>query len=291
MAFSVVRFCVTVVGLVWSSFLCARDNGYCCNLCNCAFTYGCTFTVLNVRGVLISFWSVLLSSSAFFRCFVFRRIICLSSFAFTRAFLVFFPGRLGGLLLSPYIVARFACVGPFVCGFSSFSVCPLRVLHSTACRPTCFQLLLCQLLHLLGIQWPFQQLLRAPRLHFHSRLQSLWPTRFNSPSQLFVPAFRSDHLTTQFPAGLFPLFPALFSSIVFQYCFQLCFQLGLGCCLLTFLHCRYVEIVAILCLLSLPSLPPWALAQPAWLGQSWLRLWRHMFSRVSSHRLRFHYAD
>ena len=39
MAFPVVRACVTVVGLVQNSFLCARVSGYCCNLCVCCYMW------------------------------------------------------------------------------------------------------------------------------------------------------------------------------------------------------------------------------------------------------------
>ena len=41
MAFPVVRVCVTVVGLVQSSFLCLcfRVSGYCCNLCVCRYMW------------------------------------------------------------------------------------------------------------------------------------------------------------------------------------------------------------------------------------------------------------
>lgn len=38
-------------------------------------------------------------------------------------------------------------------------------------------------LHLLGIQWPFQQLRKLP-IHSQMRLRSLWPTRFYSSYQL-----------------------------------------------------------------------------------------------------------
>ena len=39
MAFPVARVCVTVVGLVQSSFLCTQVSGYCCNLCMCHFMW------------------------------------------------------------------------------------------------------------------------------------------------------------------------------------------------------------------------------------------------------------
>ena len=55
----------------------------------CVITCGGSFTVLSVWGILISLWSVLVFSSAFFRCF-FRGTVCLRSFVFPRAFLAFF---------------------------------------------------------------------------------------------------------------------------------------------------------------------------------------------------------
>ena len=86
----------------------------------CAVTCGRSLSVLSVWGVLISFWSVLVFSSAFFRCF-FRGTICLSSFVFPGAFFSVLVRRIGGILLSPCIVARFACVGPFVFNISPYA--------------------------------------------------------------------------------------------------------------------------------------------------------------------------
>ena len=53
-------------------------------------------------------------------------------------FSIFFSGRIGGILLSPYVVAQLARVGPFIHGFSSFSVCLLHVLRSATGWRTCF---------------------------------------------------------------------------------------------------------------------------------------------------------
>ena len=58
-------------------------------------------------------------SSAFLGIF-FLRTVCLGSFVFPGAFSAFFLGRIGDILLSPCVVARLACVGRFVCGFSVF---------------------------------------------------------------------------------------------------------------------------------------------------------------------------
>ena len=56
-----------------------------------------------------------------------------------------------------------------------------------------------------------ESFLLAPRLHFQTRLQSLWPTCFNGPSQLSSLRFscREPHRPF-FPAWIFPLFPAFF---------------------------------------------------------------------------------
>ena len=167
---------------------------------------------------MISFWSVLVFSSAFFRRF-FRGTVCLSSFVLPGAFLAFFLGQIGGILLSPYVVAQLACVGPFVHAFSSFSVCLLRVLRSTTSRRTCFWLLRCRF-----------------RFGFRTRLPSLWPTLFISPNQLSLLGFVHRTSLPFFPVGLFP-FPALFflfPALLFQRCFPRCFQLCLGCCQLVF---------------------------------------------------------
>ena len=97
----------------------------------CAFTGTCgpSFTVHSVCGILISFR---VFSCAFFSVF-FLRIVRLSSFVFPGDFVVFFFGRLGGLLLSPYVVVRLRCAGPFIRCFSSFSACPLCNPRSIAC--------------------------------------------------------------------------------------------------------------------------------------------------------------
>ena len=180
-------------------------------------------------------------SSAFFRRF-FRGTVCLSSFVLPGAFSAFFLGQIGGILLSPYVVAQLACVGPFVHAFSSFSVCLLRVLRSTTGRRTCFRLLRRQLFLFLRFLWPFfQQLLRAPRFRFRTRLQSLWPTLFISPAQLSLLRFVQRTSLPVFQRGSFPV-----SSVVSRICFQLC----LGCCQLVFFSCRYIEIAVFLCLPS-----------------------------------------
>ena len=58
----------------------------------CAVTCGQSFTVSSVWGVLISFWSVLVFSSAFFRLF-FSGTICPCSFEFPGELLVFFTRK------------------------------------------------------------------------------------------------------------------------------------------------------------------------------------------------------
>ena len=149
------RFGVTFVGLVPSSFLGARVSGYCCNVCVCR--YMCSeFYLSSVWGILISFWSVLVFSLAFFWHF-FSGTVCLSSFAFPGDFFsVFFSEELEAFCCR-LRCCRFECVGLFASVvFARFSVRFLRVLCSTTGRRTCFRLL-----HFVGIQWPFQQLLRA----------------------------------------------------------------------------------------------------------------------------------
>ena len=121
--------------------------------------------------------------------------------------------------------------------FSSFSVCPPRDPRSTAFHQTFIWLLLRRLLHLLGILWPFQQLLREHRILFLTRLRSLWPKRFNSPCQpssrrfvrrispplaqalqqslpTFVAAFRAENLTAPFSSTALPPVSGVVSSVI-----------------------------------------------------------------------------
>ena len=58
MAFPVVRVCITVVGLVQSSFLCA-GSAVIVVIYACVVTCGRSFTMLSGWGISISFWSVL----------------------------------------------------------------------------------------------------------------------------------------------------------------------------------------------------------------------------------------
>ena len=161
-------------------------------------------------------------SSAFFQRF-FRGTVCLSSFVFPRAFLAFFLGRIGGILLSPYIVAQLAC--------SSF--CPMRLTlnHRSADllpAPSMSALPFSEVLVAV-----FQQLLRASRFRFQTRLQLLWPTLFISPAQLLLLRFVKRTSLPVFQCGSSPvssvvfLFPALFPAL---------FQLCLACCQLVFLQ-------------------------------------------------------
>jgi len=52
--FPVIRVCVTVGGLVQSSFLGSQVSGYCCNFMRVPLHIGRSFTVLSVWGVLLS---------------------------------------------------------------------------------------------------------------------------------------------------------------------------------------------------------------------------------------------
>ena len=62
----------------------------------------------------------------------------------------------------------------------------------------------------------FQQLLRAPRFRFRTRLKSLWPMLFISPAQLSLLRFVQRTSLPVFQCGSSPV-----SSVVFQRCFQL----------------------------------------------------------------------
>jgi len=62
--FFVARVCVTAVGLVQSNFLCPQGRQFIFAIYACAFTGVRSFTVLSVRGILLSFgvfWCFLLT--------------------------------------------------------------------------------------------------------------------------------------------------------------------------------------------------------------------------------------
>ena len=122
-----------------------------------------------------------------------------------------FRGKFGGRFA---VVVRccplFPCVGSFRPCFRAFSVCPRRVLRSTAFRRTCFQLLQHRALHLLGIPGPFRPWLREPQILFLTRLRSPWLKRFNSPCHPSSLRFARRISLPRFPVRPFPLFPALF---------------------------------------------------------------------------------
>ena len=133
--------------------------------------------------------------------------------AFLEPFSVF-RWKFGGRLLSPYVVARFSRVlARFVRGFKLFSVCPLRVLRSTAFWRTCSQLLPRRPLHLLGIQWALRPWLREPRILFLTRLRSTWYKRSNSPYHPSLLRFAQRISPPRFPVRPFPLFPALYPAL------------------------------------------------------------------------------
>ena len=215
--------------------------------------------MLSGWGILISFWRFFF---CIFSAFFFHGTVCLGSFVFPGAFLLFFLGKIGGILLSPYVVAQLACVGPFIHGFSSFPVCLLRILGSTTSRRTCFRLLRRWLFLFLRFLWPFFSSCFGP--HDFAFEQDCRPSAPHSssvgPNFRCCVSCREPHFL--FPSLALPLFPALF----FQRCFSsvvscVCFQLCLGCCQLVFFSCRYVEIAAFLCLPSPLFLSPQALAQ------------------------------
>ena len=181
----------------------------------------CMRVPLHVVGVLLClvfgaswsvFWSVLVFSSAFFRLF-FSETICPCSFAFPGDFLVFFLGRIGGILLSPTLLPIRVC-WPVRLWFSSssVSVCLLRVLCSTTGQRTCFRLL-----HFLGIPWAFQQLLRAHSTSPSNEMAVVMAPVLHQSVPTFIAAFRADSLTARSPAWLFPLLPALFFPALFSF--------------------------------------------------------------------------
>ena len=130
---------------------------------------------------------------------------------------------------------RFKCVGPFVHGF--FKIFSM---------PTTHPMLNNRLADLLPapvmLAPPFSgdsvavsaELLRARRIRFQTRWQSLWPTCFISPSQLL--SLRFVQRTSHCPFSRVTLSPV--SSVVCQPC--------LGFHQLAFLSCRYVEIATFL---------------------------------------------
>ena len=157
--------------------------------------------MLSVWGALISFWSVLVFSLAFFRHF-FRGTVCLSSFVFPGAFFsVFFSNELEAfcsrlaLLPDSRVLAHL---------FSIFSIWEVLITTSS--------------MSALSIN---QQLLRAPGLRFLTWLQSLvlWPSPFDSPSLLSFFVQRTSPLVPQcgsspFLALFFPRsFPAIFPAL------------------------------------------------------------------------------
>ena len=112
----VARVCVTVIGLGQSSFLCPQVSGLLLQ-----------FMHLPLH-VLVLLPCVVVHFLEFFRVFYFiLRHFSSEPFAqvlwcFPRAFLVFFFGRLGYLLMSPFVVARFMCAGLFIHGFKLLSM-------------------------------------------------------------------------------------------------------------------------------------------------------------------------
>ena len=186
----------------------------------------------------------------FFRHF-FSGTVCLSSFAFTGVLFSVFSSEELEAFCCCLSCCKFECVGLFVCGFSRFSVCLLRVLCSTTGRRTCFRLL-----HFLGIQWPFQQLLWARSTSPSNKMAVVMAQMLYQSVPTFVAAFRADNLTARSPAWLFPQLLAVF----FQRCFPHCFFFQLC---ITF-HCSLSSVAGtlrlppFLCLPSLLFLPPQA---------------------------------
>ena len=194
-------------------------------------------------------------SSAFFGIF-FLGTVCLGSFVFPGAFLAFFLGRIGGILLSPCVVAsshvsaglsvafpffffRCASYAPFALGSQSANLIP-----ASSASALLFSGVFVAV---------FRQLLWVPRVRFRAGLRSLWPTLFISPARpSLLHTMQGDSLPV-FRHGSPPV-----SGIVSRICFQLC----LGCCQLVFFSCRCVGIAAFFCLPSPLFLSTRALAWP-----------------------------
>ena len=215
--------------------------------------------MLSGWGILISFWSVLVFSSAFFRRF-FRGTVCLGSFVFPGAFLAFFSRKNWRLFAVTLLVTQLACVGPFVHGFSSFSVCLLRVLRSTTGRRTCFRLLRRRLFLFSRFLWPFFSSCFGPHdFAFGRNCSHSGPHSSSiSPAQLSLLRFVQRSSLPVFQRGSSPgssvVFPALFLAFVSSS--------ALDVASLFFFSCRYLEIAAFLCLPSLLFLSSQALARP-----------------------------
>ena len=141
-------------------------------------------------------------------------------------FSIFFSGRIGGILLSPYVVAQLARVGPFIHGFSSFSVCLLHVLRSATGWRTCF----CSF----NVGSSFSEVLVTVFSSCFEPHDFAFKRDCSCSGPTFVAAFRVQRTSLPvFQRGSSPV-----SSIVFQGCFPRCFQLCLGCCQLAFFSCR-----------------------------------------------------
>ena len=189
-------------------------------------------------------------------------------------------------MLSPYIVAQPARVGWFVRGFSSFSVCLLRILRSTTGRQTCFWLLLRRLFLFQRFLWPcFSAAASDPMISLSNEIAVTLAHALHQSGPTFVAAYRAENLTARFPAWLFPCFQRCFSSAVFQRCFLRLFPAlpwMLPACLSS--AAGTLRLPPFLCLPSPLFLSPQALARP------FLARWfeapiiaSYVFSSVSLH--------
>ena len=262
----------------------------------CAITCGLRSTVLGVWGDLISFRSVLVFSSAFFRHFV-QGTVCLSSFVFPRAFLQHFSRKNWR-----HFAVALRCCPIRMCWpvrfFSSFSM--------LVKRPTFYNLSLV-LLPTPSMAAPLfsgdsvavSAVASGPSTsHSNKFAAAVALTFFRQSASLVSSLFyvqRTSPLVLQ--RG-----PSPSSSVVFfQRCFPPYFQLRFGSYQLAFLSYRYVEIAAISGLpspvaltLRQSSFPTFVAAfreenlaarSPAWLFPMFLALLFRRYFQLSLARL------
>ena len=198
MAFPVVRVCVTIVSLLQSNFLCTRVSSYGCNLCVLNITCGQIFTVLSTWGILSFFW-----------CF-FHGAVCLSSFVFPRAFLLFFSQKNW-----KYFGVALHCCLILMCQ-------PVRLwLFKFFSMPTTRLMLNNRLADLLpapsmsappfsGDSVAISAVASGPSTLFSNKIAVSVAHALHQSIPSFVAAFRAENLTARFPAWLFPVSRVVF---------------------------------------------------------------------------------
>ena len=209
MAFPVVRVCVTIVSLLQSNFLSTRVSSYGCNLCVLNITCGQIFTVLRYLGHLeflecfgIFFW--------FFFWRFFHGAVCLSSFVFPRAFLLFFSQKNW-----KYFGVALHCCLILMCQ-------PVRLwLFKFFSMPTTRLMLNNRLADLLpapsmsappfsGDSVAISAVASGPSTLFSNKIAVSVAHALHQSIPSFVAAFRAENLTARFPAWLFPVSRVVF---------------------------------------------------------------------------------